>query len=550
MMRFSDLRAKISISSSSFASIIASNQIYVDKTGYIYDLCVDNNFKFLSRPRRFGKSTIVATLEELFSHGVKPYDGHDSYFKGLDIENLWKDPKTYKVIHLDFSLLNQNNLKDQKLFDEEFNQLLAKKATLVGFSYDFSLKASENLKNILQIASINEIVILIDEYDFPLSSSIDNKEMFDYIANELKAIYGAIKSFAGKLRFVFVTGITRYKDAAFFTLGNTIKDISQEPEFAQIVGLTRDEIKKYYKEHLLYSISENYGIPKSKIKASIREEFLDKLEEYYDGYSFDYDCSQKVFSTWSILEFFSNPKAKFSNYWYSSAGTPTILVKNINDIKYDAINLLEKKEIFVNEDDFDNPTSFEDMKAPVLLYQTGYLTFAEPKNEDGYFLKFPNREVRSSIQKLIYRQVFKDHEKSFEIKNSKLDVLLAPSDIVDYFNKILNLVDYEYYPITSEAAVVNCIYIFLKGEDKLNVIINNHSAKGRCDLQIDSKTRRLALEFKFANKESDEDSLLEQAKQQIIEKRYRQSADAKGEIMSIALVFSKEKRQITKFAQI
>ena len=159
-MRFSDLRAKISISSSSFASIIASNQIYVDKTSYIYDLCVDNNFKFLSRPRRFGKSTIVATLEELFSHGVKPYDGHDSYFKGLDIENLWKDPKTYKVIHLDFSLLNQNNLKDQKLFDEEFNQLLAKKATLVGFSYDFSLKASENLKNILQIASINEIVII------------------------------------------------------------------------------------------------------------------------------------------------------------------------------------------------------------------------------------------------------------------------------------------------------------------------------------------------------------------------------------------------------
>ena len=90
--------------------------------------------------------------------------------------------------------------------------------------------------------------------------------MFDYIANELKAIYGAIKSFAGKLRFVFVTGITRYKDAAFFTLGNTIKDICQEPEFAQIVGLTSDEIKKYYKERLLYRISENYGIPKSKIK--------------------------------------------------------------------------------------------------------------------------------------------------------------------------------------------------------------------------------------------------------------------------------------------
>ena len=104
-IKFEELKAQISTCQSSFQAMINNGQIFVDKTDYIYDLCVDDNFKFLSRPRRFGKSTIVSILEELFTHGVKPYDGHESYFKGLKIEKLWKDPKTYKVIHLDFSAI-------------------------------------------------------------------------------------------------------------------------------------------------------------------------------------------------------------------------------------------------------------------------------------------------------------------------------------------------------------------------------------------------------------------------------------------------------------
>ena len=226
MMRFSDLRAKISISSSSFASIIASNQIYVDKTSYIYDLCVDNNFKFLSRPRRFGKSTIVATLEELFSHGVKPYDGHDSYFKGLYIEDKWSDDNEYLIMKLDFAQLFVNFCKTGNDFERKFVNVLneyVQKFNLPPHSYE---KSSEIFNYILESIPESSLVILIDEYDFPLTYNINHPDVFDEIAEVLRGFYQQIKSNSDKYRFVFITGITRYKDTSIFTAGNTIEDVS------------------------------------------------------------------------------------------------------------------------------------------------------------------------------------------------------------------------------------------------------------------------------------------------------------------------------------
>ena len=403
-IKFEELKAQISTCQSSFQAMINNGQIFVDKTDYIYDLCVDDNFKFLSRPRRFGKSTIVSILEELFTHGVKPYDGHESYFKGLKIEKLWKDPKTYKVIHLDFSAIKLNSLKSKTSFDKNLNYVFANATKDFYSDYDFTKKAYRNLQKILANSSIDEYVILIDEYDYPLTFSMDDQEMFRYISNELNAIYASIKGYAGSLRFLFVTGITRYKDESSFTFGSVIKDVSYMPGFATIAGFTKAEIKKYFRKHLKFAITKHSDIDKSKISSSLIEEFLDKIEDNYNGYFFDYDCSEKVFRTWDIINFFSNSQADFDGYWFESGGIPPILVQNINKIQENLIAIIsQEKNIFVSEDDFEYPTSLVNMNAAVLLYQTGYLTLAEPKNEYGYFLKFPNKKIKDAIQRLIYK---------------------------------------------------------------------------------------------------------------------------------------------------
>ena len=260
------------------------------------------------------------------------------------------------------------------------------------------------MQKILANSSIDEYVILIDEYDYPLTFSMDDQEMFRYISNELNAIYASIKGYAGSLRFLFVTGITRYKDESSFTFGSVIKDVSYMPGFATIAGFTKAEIKKYFRKHLKFAITKHSDIDKSKISSSLIEEFLDKIEDNYNGYFFDYDCREKVFSTWDIINFFSNSQADFDGYWFESGGIPPILVQNINKIQENLIAIIsQEKNIFVSEDDFEYPTSLVNMNAAVLLYQTGYLTLAEPKNEYGYFLKFPNKKIKDAIQRLIYK---------------------------------------------------------------------------------------------------------------------------------------------------
>ncbi len=550
-MNYYEVATKIDVSSAGFIGIREDNLIYVDKTQFIYQLAFDKNFRFLSRPRRFGKSTIVDTLEELFLHGVKPYDGHDSYFKGLDIEKLWTDDKQYAVMRLDFSHFTTEERHNLEAFKQALKDKVKKFAQKFALIFDDNLSAIKNLDQIFENAPSKSIVFLIDEYDVPLTENPDDQKIFTEISSVLKDLYSLFKTHSRKLRSVFVTGITRYKDASFFTLGNTIKDISQDPAYSTIAGLARDEIKKYYQDNLTYSASVVFKVAPNEVTEEQKEKLLDKLEYYYDGYCFDEQCSHKVFSTWSVLNFFLSEYALFNNYWYSSGGLPSILVKSLNRIRQDIFKLLQNEEyIVVSQDDFENPTSYSSMKAPVLLFQAGYLTFAAPKGESNYKLKYPNHEVSQSISKHLVNQVFSNQSGFNKLLESKLDQFKSVDEIVNFFNSILNLVDYEYYPIDSEDAVVNCIYLFLKGEDKLKTSVNSHSSLGRCDLQIDSETRRLVLEFKFAKNEAEEAKLLEKAIAQIKEKKYGQTADAPTEIVSLALVFNQVKRQITKYKKV
>ncbi len=423
----------------SFTTIVKHKQIYVDKTDLIYKLALDRKPILLTRPRRFGKSTIVSTLEELFTHGVKPFvdaDGNlkESYFKGLAIEKLWKDEGEYKVIHIDFSTFDtdttayicdvrpdlRNNDKTE-VYAQFFNYNFCNFIKDIAFKFGVELSSNKItptmlFEDLIKKLGENKVVFLVDEYDFPLThipndlATSEHEAYLSKISMILKSFYSLIKSNSKYFRKIFVTGITRFKDVSMLTLGNTISDISLSIDFGTIVGFTRAELKKYFYDHLVMAVTLLQNKSEDQVTDSDIEALLDQLASWYDGYSFDENAQSHVFSTISVLNFFcnSNARTKFKNYWYELGGTPTILVNNCQKILDSDIDnaFKEDSEFWVSEDAFKYPSSYESMDPKVMLYQTGYLTLAKAIDTDVY-LKFPNLEIRSSFAKLQYLYLFK-----------------------------------------------------------------------------------------------------------------------------------------------
>ena len=547
-MDFYQLNARLPDGNSDFTDIISSNFLYVDKTKYIYDLAFKKGQYFLSRPRRFGKSTLISTLEELFKRGVKPYDGHDSYFKGLYIEDKWRDENNYLIMKLDFAELFTDYCSTGLDFENRFVQVLNEFAKQFGISPKENAKVSDAFSNILKNVANKSLVILIDEYDFPLTQHINHPNVFEDIAKSLRSFYQSMKSNSGKYRFVFITGITRYKDTSIFTAGNTIEDVSLYTEYGEIVGYTKDEIRHYFADYLKYSASVRKSKAIEQLTKDDVEDLLNELASMYDGYCFDKRCMTHVYSTWSIISFFKNRFAEFENYWYVNGGLPSILQSYISDVKDQAQDILKSNQVTVDISTFLNPTNLDTMDIRVLLYQTGYLTLDKTDN-DIIYLKFPNHEIIDSFKTLYFGRVFKDTDKRAALKARKIDTLTTSRDIVDYFNRILNAVDYEHYPLTQESAVTNSLFMFFNGYGLTHTNVNVHSSKGRADLIIDDEKRRIVCEFKYAKENDNAESLLKEACEQIAAREYGETEPKPQELLKLALVFSEKERKFTLYKE-
>lgn len=550
-MDFKQICKSITTITASFVDIRRSGYTYVDKTDLIYELAWQRSFYFLSRPRRFGKSTLVSTLEELFLHGVKSYEGHDSYFKGLEIEKKWTDENEYLVFHLDISTIQGKANEDSTLFAKSL------KRKIIDFAKSNSLEVDESCEGVFETFEyiLNQVdgpkvVLLIDEYDYPLTKNLDLKDNFDGITKVLRELYTAVKVYASKFRFCFITGITRYKDSSIFTAGSPISDISQDEKFGTLVGITKDELLTFYKPNLQWIASVKNHKSFEEVTASDLEKTLDEITYWYDGYCFDSECKTHVYTTWSILKLFQSEKAKFEKYWYDIGGLPSILTHSFDKIIENKDEILSN-DLAVRVGDFDNPSSFTDMDARVLLFQTGYLSFSKPKDDTYYYLKFPNFEVFSAFKTHLLAKAFKQSEQAYRMcMMQDIDCLENVSEIVDFLEQILNLVDFEQYPINSEAAVVNCIYLFLCALKGSKVSVNQHTSLGRADLVVDSDNRRLVFEFKFCKIGNDPKALLKKAQDQMIKKRYGKTANTPQNLQAIALVFSQESRSFVEFSEV
>ena len=358
-----------------FSEIREKNYLYIDKTEYVYRMTHFAKYVFLSRPRRFGKSLLTSTLHSYFS-------GRKDLFQGLAMERLEKEWIEYPVLHFDMSTAKHVD-KEQLL--QELNLKLSEYEGVYGKGQE-EINPNQRLMGLIKRAygqTGRQVVVLIDEYDAPLLDVVHEKENLGVLRNIMRNFYSPLKACDPYLKYVFLTGITKFSQLSIFSELNNIKNISMDEPYAAICGITEDE--------MLTQMKEDIGMLTAKLNIS-PEEVLLKLKENYDGYHFTYP-SPDIYNPFSLLNAFAD--GKFGSYWFGS-GTPTYLIKMLEKFG------VEPSEIGNNHAEvsaFDAPTETMTDIIP-LLYQSGYITIKDyDESIDLYTLDIPNKEVRLGLMK-------------------------------------------------------------------------------------------------------------------------------------------------------
>ena len=536
-------------STGSFIDFTLENFIYVDKTEYIPKL-VKLKRVFISRPRRFGKSLTLDTIATLFETGVEPY------FKGTWIYDKWTEP-TYPVLRLNFLDLDKYSLEH---FKQKLNAIISSFARDINVkNYEEKVEPEDTIYFLLDELrkEKRQIVILIDEYDCQMTANINNETLYKQFQEKIKSFYATIKN-KWPIKFLGITGVTRLKDVEIFSIGSDIRDITNASAYSQMIGFTRDEIKKYYIDYLKLAASYENNCTVDNVTEAQIESLLDRLAKNYDGYCFDEFYKKKVFSTWSVNKFFqsvvSNKFVYFGEYWYDNGGLPSILVNYLKTHELNSFDYLNKENpITIPVNDFLNPTSLTTINQNVLMCQTGYLTLrsALTSGDLTVDLGIPNGEIYKALNRLLAINFYK--EGIYALAKGVRDLLDAGEieDIIDRFNSVINSVSYDHFPINSEAAVQNYLYLFLIGAG-IETTTESHSSKGRADLIIETKNRRLVFELKYAEDESVAKTKLSEAVEQIKARDYGNTEPKKAELLRIAAVFNADPkvRAFTEYQQV
>ncbi len=521
-------------STGSFINFYLNNYIYVDKTQYIRDL-IKLERVFISRPRRFGKSLTLDTIATLFETGVEPY------FKGTWIYDKWTEP-TYPVLRLNFLNFDKNSLEK---FNNKLNSKITEFAELNHVtSYKEKEEAEDSIDHLLEQLRLEnrQIVILIDEYDCQMTANINNETLYKQFQEKIKSFYANIKDKLA-IKFLGITGVTRLKDVEIFSIGSDIKDITNYSPYSQMIGFTRDEIKKYYIDYLKLATSYENNCAVDNVTEAQIESLLDRLAKNYDGYCFDEDYEKKVFSTWSVNTFLQSvvekKKVQFGEYWYDNGGLPSILVNYLKTHELNIFEYLDKdKFLKVSSDDFKNPTALTTINQNVLMCQTGYLTLRSDLNKTSTVaLGIPNGEIYKALNRLLANNIFKGNTDITDDYGRSLLEVGTVDDIINLFNSALNSVSYDNYPIVSESSVENMLKLYLLGAHQ-KVLSEVHEAKGRADLVVNTDNRRIVIEFKYAKDETEAKAKLSEAIEQIKSRDYGNTEPKKKELLRIAAVFN------------
>ena len=507
-----------------FEKIRKGGFLYVDKTKYVYDVCHPGQFVFLSRPRRFGKSLLTSTFDAYFS-------GRKELFKGLAIEKLETEWKHYPVLHFSLASAKRGTVED---LDSLIQYQLGSAEEEYGIenrdSFNITIRFRRLVEDIYRKTGM-QVVVLIDEYDAPLLTVLHDSERLEPIRTELQSFYSPLKDLDPYLRFVFITGISKFSQLSIFSQLNNLNNISMLPQYAGICGITEQELKDNFQEGI-----DELG----KANDLTKDEVLAKLKLKYDGYRFS-RIVEGVYNPFSLLSAMDN--RDFNNYWFST-GTPTFLVKMMKRFHTD-LTKLDGSE--AGADDFDAPTENMHSVLP-LFYQSGYLTI---KGYDpilsNYTLGYPNEEVKVGLMHaLLPFYVVKDPVEA-RAAAGKMYLALRKDDIgeaLEAARAFFAGIPYQEGTLqdapTSEGHFTAMLYVMFSF---LNVYVYTQvrTAKGRMDILMKTDTTIYVMELKL-------DGTVEEALKQIDDKGYAIPYEADGRrIVKVGIRFSSEERTITEW---
>ena len=509
---------KYPIGIQNFKDIRMGGYVYVDKTALIYKLADLGKYYFLSRPRRFGKSLLISTLEAYFQ-------GKKELFGGLALERLETEWKSYPVLHLD---LNVDKYSTPDNLDQVLNEALALWEKAYG-SNPNEATLSLRFKGIIRRAfeqTGKQVVVLVDEYDKPLLSTIDCKELHDAYRSTLKAFFGVLKSQDPYIRFAFLTGVSRFSHVSIFSDLNNLQDISMIPDYADICGISEKELHEYFEESLQELASAN---------GMTYEQVCEKLRGQYDGYHF-YPNSMGIYNPFSLLNTFQYKL--FQDYWFRT-GTPTFLVKLLQQNDYD---LKALKGLYV--DDSALQSVDEDYADPIpVLFQTGYLTFSGYDLEMGYRLDFPNQEVERGFFNFLlpyYTSVLKSGVKSYLNKLTAAVRQGKPNDLLRTLQTMLAGKPYMLAGGDKEVHFQNTLYLIFTMLG-YNVQVEQATSQGRMDVTIQTPDYVYIFELKL-------DKSAEEALQQIKNSQYARPFQTDSrKVFLIGANFSSATRTVEKW---
>lgn len=510
---------KLPIGIQTFEKIREEGFLYVDKTALVYQMASTSIPYFLSRPRRFGKSLLLSTFEAYFR-------GKKELFRGLAIEHLEKEWIEYPVLHLD---LNAEKYTTSEALQLLLNNQLCQWEALYG-KQENAETLSTRFAGIIQRAyeqTGRQVVVLIDEYDKPLLQAILDEPLLEEYRRTLKAFYGVLKSVDRYLRFVFLTGVTKFSQVSVFSDLNQLNDISMKPPYATVCGITKQELIDTFTPEI-----EQLG----SVNGLSFEETLEALTQKYDGYHFAVD-TRGMFNPFSLLNVFDGER--FDNYWFQT-GTPTYLADLLKQSDYDLRLLVHGVEV--------DQSAFAEYRAETrnplpMIYQSGYLTIKDyDKEVNLYTLGFPNDEVRYGFLKFLvpyYTEVTND-ETGFHI--AKFMRELRAGD-VDAFMERMKVffagIPYELSDNTERHyQVIFHIVFTLMGQFIQSEV---RSARGRADAVVTTHDAVYVFEFKL-------NGSAEEALKQIEEKGYLIPYCLDGRrLVKIGVDFSRETRNINQY---
>ena len=520
-----------------FSEIRNTDKLYIDKTEYIYHMAHTNGkYFFLGRPRRFGKSLLVSTMQSYF-------EGKKELFQGLAIEKLEKEWTEYPVLHFDMSLgkhmekeqleryllyILANNERRQgitKLSDGVAESIGLDPAKGLGAFVDPNIRLT-NLIQTLYEKSGKQVVVLIDEYDAPLLDVAHETEQLDVLRNVMRNFYSPLKGCERMLRFVFLTGITKFSQLSIFSELNNITNISMDDEFAGICGITKEE--------LLENMSEDIDMLANALGYS-REMTIDKLKEHYDGYHFSKN-SPDVFNPYSLLNCFA--KRELGAYWFTS-GTPTYLINMMR--KYDTLPATIAP-LEALESAFDAPTETMVTITP-LLYQSGYITIKDYDRETTlYTLDFPNKEIKVGLfQSLLPNYIEGMYAQNGGVTIARMSALIRKKQMDEALQLLQTFLGtVPYCNVTNyEGHYQQMLFIIFSLLTNFVVDVEVHTPKGRVDIVLLTQTELYIIELKL-NKDA------QNAMQQINLKNYRQRFALSGKpITKVGINFDSTQGNIT-----